>query len=109
MNDDDGMHVTYDIRELLAGIKQDQATGFGRMEGTLKGKADKTDVVKLESRLDEHARDIGDLQRDRDERQAALKAHERVLSRQLEWRRWAIPTVLTAVFAAAAIVQLFFS
>lgn len=58
--DHDDAQVTYPVRDLLSQIRNEQTAGFARIETSMASKADKADIERLESRLDHHAKDIGD-------------------------------------------------
>lgn len=93
---DDEAEVTYSVKELLSALRDDQTRGFAAITAQLTGKADKTDVARMEGRLDDHARRIGSLEGDQKQRTA-----------DRESRRWLIPTVLSAIFTVVVVLQAF--
>lgn len=56
--DPDDALVVYSVRELLAGIKEEQSKSFTEIKTSMSGKADKADLTRIEARLDSHARDL---------------------------------------------------
>lgn len=57
---DDDAQVTYSVKDLLASIASQQAAGFAEIKTALLQKADKSDVQRLEGRLNEHARHLSE-------------------------------------------------
>lgn len=55
--------ITYDVKELLADIKTQQAVGFAELKTKLDTKADKSDLARMEVRLDNHATRLHDVER----------------------------------------------
>lgn len=67
MSDPDDAVVAYTVKELLARIEKNQTEGFARLDTSVASKADKADVARLETRLEQHTKDIGELQGFRDD------------------------------------------
>lgn len=57
-------------------IAKGQAEGFTRIETAMKGKADKSDLAKLEGRMEEHGKQIADLQTWRHDREVSTGVHK---------------------------------
>lgn len=104
---DDNAVVTYGVKELLAALREELSNGFVRLETALSGKADKADLAEIRGELKAHGEEIGRLKEKESEREAAAEAHTRILDRQTEWRRWAVPALLTAVMVIVMVLQLF--
>ncbi|MHB1950251.1 MAG: hypothetical protein ACYCQK_02100 [Acidiferrobacteraceae bacterium] len=109
MSDDpDDLVITYTVRDLLASIKTEQATAFARLEAKLEGKADKSDLVRMEARLDQHARDLdkvrsdtAEIQQWRHDRDNAADVH-RQRDQRFSRRTKTIWAVLTTLLIVAA-------
>jgi hypothetical protein len=82
--------VTYTVKEMFAEISASMASGFARIEARLDGKADKTDVEKVQTKLEEFGHRleaVEDRWRDSDRDKDAEDRHEERYSsrRQRMW------------------------
>ena len=100
----DDLTVTYSVKDLLSGIRNDVAAGFAKLEAALNGKADKADIARINGRIDEHQKQIDELRKKQDADDAARHAAQEVRQDHIEWKRWAIPTALTVVWIAVALL-----
>lgn len=84
--------VTYDVADLLdrMGTRIDQ--GFSEMKALMTNKADKSDVARMEARLDEHGKKIGSLEDWRKEATAEERAAEKEQSRRASFAQWRTST-----------------
>lgn len=121
----DDVKLTISLVETLHGIRTDMAGGLGRVEKALDGKADKSDVDRLERSVEENrradhrrlevveseTRRLADEQRARDIAEKATATHiasERETRRRTWSVREKILTVgLTAAIALGAILAVF--
>lgn len=100
----DDATVSYSVRELLSGMRNDMATGLARIESALVGKADKSDIARLEGRLDGHEARLESLEAERDERRGTRRAHEKRDALAVSGKRWAVDAVLTLGIIVATIL-----
>lgn len=86
--DKDNIAVTYTVKELLASMQREQAAGFARIETSMSSKADKSDVARMEARLDAHGKALDEHRTHISELQ--IQAREEVRARQAAERtnRW---------------------
>ena len=64
----------YTLKEVVDNTRKEQTAGFAEIKTLLSTKADKSDVDRLERRLDEHGRDISDLQQNQHDAEVAATA-----------------------------------
>lgn len=96
------------LDEIAAG----QSAGFARIETAMKGKADKSDLAKLEGRLDEHGKQLAELQAWRHDREVASGVHaqrdEKVFTRrQKAWGAVAGVLTMTGIWLGPIIASAF--
>jgi hypothetical protein len=103
--DPDEVVVTYTVKDILADIKKEQATGFARLEQAMKGKADKSDLARIEGRLDQHQVQIDELRKRQDLDDAGNATRAVIRQQRVEWHRWAIPTLLTIALILVGLLQ----
>lgn len=72
----DDVKLTVSLVDTLHGIRSDLATGLGRVEAVLVGKADKSDVDRVVTKLEGHDTRISRLERDKEIREERAKVHE---------------------------------
>jgi hypothetical protein len=89
---DDDAHVSYSVKELLAGIRTDLASGLSSITEQLRHKADKEDIAHLAGRVEAVEGRVSALERTK-ERTTGMRS---LIREQVESRRWLIPTVLSA-------------
>lgn len=87
MND---AEVTYTVKELLTDLNR-KIDGFMTL---LASKADTSAVEHLASRVDVH-----------DERLRTLESHDQHVELTRDWKRWAIPTLISLAATIAIIVS----
>lgn len=103
---DDDAVVSYSVKELLAGMRQDLSAGLAEIKEALGTKADKGDIAKLEGRLDGHETRIEGLESERDERRGSRGAHEKRDALDLSGRQrliasaYGLGTLIVGVLAA---------
>lgn len=90
-----------DLLSLVDRIGTRLDSGFARIEAKLDGKADKSDLIRIEARLDEHGREIGRLKDQQREDEVAQRAvddqrEKRSTSSQRRWN-YALSFALVAV------------
>lgn len=93
--------IEYSVKELLQAIRDDQSKGFARLEGTM---ARKSDLARLEGRMDAQERRVAELEEDRRLREARAKVHAARDAAEAEAirRRWSVrERVLLAASAVA--------
>lgn len=98
--------ITYTLRELLERIEKAQTTGFAEVKTMMATKADKSDVVRLEGRLDEHGREIGRIKDQLRSDEAAESAVSAQRAAWRDWRRWAIGVVALGVASVPGFLAL---
>lgn len=95
-----------DLLGLLDRIGTRLDAGFARMEAKLDGKADKSDLIRIETRLDQTDREVGQL-RDRQQKdEAAQVALSRSRASTVDWRRFVITTVALILAALPGFIAL---
>jgi len=109
--DPDNAQVIFTVRELLDQIRTEQATGFARLETKLASKADKSDVARMESRLDGHSQRldahgevIEGLTQWRHDREVAAGVHQRRDQRTWTFRQKLAAGICTLLLVAGAYV-----
>lgn len=75
--------VRYTVKELLKAIRDDQTAGFASLTTALANKADKSDIARMEARLDHAERDIAGLKQARDDQNAAARGRQEGFSQGL--------------------------
>lgn len=99
--------VSYTVKDLLEKLSKEQTEGFARLSAVMDGKADKADLARIEGRLNKHDDLIDGLTQ-----RQALDDRARVTEKQIEanridWRRWSVPVIISALGTAALLVSLF--
>lgn len=103
--DPDEVVVTYTVKDILAEIKKDQTAGFARIEQAMKGKADKSDLARIEGRLDQHQVQIDELRKRQDRDDEQTRTRQEIQVQRREWHRWFIPTLLTIGLIVVGLIQ----
>lgn len=92
------------VATILDKIQREQAAGFARVEKSLEGKADKVDIMKLETTVREHGDRLLSLEQDRHTRQTTDSVHaddsHRIMTKKQA--RWTV--VLGGAVVAATII-----
>jgi outer membrane murein-binding lipoprotein Lpp len=86
------------VADWLTRIEEKTDKGFAEIKGLLSGKMDKADGVRLSTQIESIDKRTTALERDRDARAADEQAHSKMRAAQLEWKRWALPTSLSAAY-----------
>lgn len=99
------IQVSYDLKDLLAEIKNEQAKGFSRVETAMLAKADKTDIAELRGISQEHTRRLDALEEDRRLREERAKVHQARDQADVERvkARWSTRERLLLVLTSCAI------
>lgn len=79
--------ITYKLRDILDQIKLAQAQGFARIDANLSIKADKSDIDRLETRLDSHATRLDDVEQWQHDNEVTTNVHFQRNAIQWSWRR----------------------
>lgn len=93
---EDNSEVSYTVKELLKGIRDEQLRGFADLGGKLDAKADKTDIQAVHGRIDQVEDRVGTVEN--------TLAAVRAIS---DFWRWAIPAGAGVGAAVAGIVLIF--
>lgn len=72
-NDEGELVIETSVVSKLDTLIQGQSEGFARVETAMRNKADKSDLAKLEGRMEEHGRQIAELQSWRHDRQVEVQ------------------------------------
>lgn len=96
-NFDDDVKLSVSLVGLLTSLHKSIAAGFAETNTRLDSKADKVDLTRIETRLEEHAKQIGELQSHKDREQTASNALQRRDDRARDWRRWVVEAAISAV------------
>lgn len=75
--------------------RADQA--LARIETKLDNKVDKGDLLRIEARLDEHGRKIGQLEDRQREEEAAQQAIAQRRAVWVDWRKWSVGVAVILV------------
>lgn len=97
--------VVYPVGELLAGIRDDMGKGFARVEKGLEAKADKSDVARLNGRLDEHQKQITELRQRQDRDDEQTRTRQEIKTQRRDWHRWLYPTLAAVGLTVITILQ----
>lgn len=95
----------------LDAIVRGQSEGFTRLETAMKAKADKSDLAKLEGRLDEHGKQLADLAAWRHDREVASGVHQQhddrmFTKRQKFWASVGAVAIICATILGPALANL---
>ena len=103
--------VTYPVRELLEQMRREQTTGFARLEVSLTQKADKSDVARMEARLDQHGkelsshdREINSLRQKQREKELTEEVRSQHEERSSTWKRRVMGTLYGVAIVAATVI-----
>ena len=75
-NDDGDLVIQRSLVSYLDGIQQGMAAGFAEMRTSIANKADKSDFTRMEARLENVIRDVGELQTWRHDKDVASGVHQ---------------------------------
>lgn len=96
-----------DLLNLLDRIGTRIDAGFARVETKMDGKADKSDIARIDRRLDEHGRSIGALKDRQRSEEAAAEAVSVARSHTIDRRRWVIGTAAVTLAALPTVLAVF--
>ena len=103
---DEEARVSYSVKELITNVQKSVDSGFSRLEGKLDNKVDRSDLVIVHTRLDEHEADIRRLKESQTEDKAAERAVDKARDRTVSWRQWTIGTGIAALLVGGELIQL---
>lgn len=89
MVDKDDVVVTYTVKEILAQIQTTQTQEFAALKSALTSKADKSDIARLEKRLDDHQDRIITLETQEHDEEVASQVHSQRDEKESIWKnKW---------------------
>ncbi len=96
------VHVSYTVKELFEDIKRELET----LNLKLDNKADRVELLELSREVANIRTQFVTLQNMITEVEAVSMAHADSNKAKAEWRRWAIPTLLTVALLVIGVLQL---
>lgn len=91
--------ISRPLMDEIQGLRSDVASGNATIVAKLEGKADKADMARMETRLDEHGRQISELQQWRHDKEVVGGIHQ-----QHDQQRFTTRQKFWGVVGAAALV-----
>lgn len=89
------------LLRVLQDIQKEQTAGFAALKEAMASKADKSDVVRIDGRLEDHSRALNDLTMWKHDREVALTVHQ---GRDQQWsnKRKALVGAIIAILTLIA-------
>ena len=96
------VHVSYTVKELFEDIKRELES----LNDKLDNKADRVELLELAREVANIRTQFVSLQGMISDVETSSAVHVQTTNAEREWRRWAIPTLLTVALLVIGVVQL---
>lgn len=101
--------VTISVRDLLTEMRAEQAAGFARLETALASKADRSELSKLEARVDGHADRLDKVEGWQHDRELTVNVHTEHQQRAWTLRSKIAATLLSVAMLVATLLAPYFA